>query len=349
MKYCSFLILLFLPHLVTAQLEHFTDYTTLPTLLNPALTGFVPDRQRYRLVMTYRDQWGSALEENAFRTVGAGIDSRWCIENTNDFIGFGARFVADRQGDPTIYRSAGYASFSYNKTISKKRKDKTIIGAGAELGYLGYSLALDELTFDEQFDNPNAPGEVFTTSASGAFDYGAGVYIIRQFERIKLKQASAGLSINHIGEPEVSFLGNTLMGMTSSDSSAVVRQRFNAHTSWKISTTNHSNLNLRAVYSWQRPHNELRARMTYDFRINRGDLRFNLGAGYRINDGVAGFSSEAVIGILQIYTSRFLVTIAGDINISKFRSVTRGAGAFEIATAFYFGMASDGCVDCPTF
>lgn len=351
MRYLTTCLFLLFVTTLSAQEEHFSDYTNAPVYFNPANTGYIPGQNSHRLTLSSRDQWSTALGSKAFRTISSSYDFRICGITEGDFIGVGARFLGDWQGDPTIRKTAGYLSLGYTKMLSGRGKEpSTLVGVGGEAGFLNYSLDIPNLTFDEQFDDPSIPDEVFFRSSPSVMDYGVGAHLYHDDEDASFRQIILSGSIKHLNQPRIGFFGNTLGGLTSSDSTATLRPRYNLQGGFTIMPRKKRNISFLATYSWQKPHNQLLVRGMLNFRENdrKEDIDnklFALGLGFRLNNGVAGVASESAVILAHWYGKNFIMGFTGDVNIGKLSSGTRGLGGLELSVSYFFSNKND-CLYC---
>lgn len=352
MKFFFALFSLFVFASLGAQEEHFSDYTNTSVFLNPAYTGYIPGKHNNRFSVSGRDQWSSILGDQAYRTVSAAYDGRICGKTEGDFIGLGARFLGDWQGDPVIRKSAGYFSLGYTKKLSGWGKEpERLIGVGAEVGFVNYSLSIPDLTFDDQFDDPTIPDEVFLSSSPSFLDYSVGAHYYDDEPDRLFRQLILAVSVKHINQPKIGFLGNTLGGSSSSDSTAFLAPRWNAQFGFSVELGKRQSLSFLSTYSWQKPHNQLLSRIMLNFRErddrnNLDNKTFAIGLGLRLNNGFSGVGSESMVLLAQWHLSNLIFAINGDLNIGKLGLATKGAGAIEFSASFLFSGGNGKCFYC---
>jgi len=325
----------------------FTNFDEASFYHNPALTGFIPGDATTRLQIRAREQWRSFLGNGAYRTMTTGIERRFCGNDDGDYFAFGGHVVADWQGEPSLRRIDLFGSFAYTKDFSSRSQTRLLSG-GFEAGYLQFNLEQGELTFDDQFDDPNLPDELLAFQNLLVFDYGIGVFLT-QFANAKSGYGfSLGASAKHLGQPELQFIDNFAPN-TDSQTTVKLPTRFTFHAGGNLPTPalGNTSLSLLAVASIQGPHNQFVGRVLLNLeRTKRGDGRYlSLGTAYRINAGVNGPGADAVILVGQWNSPGYRFSVNYDMNVSRLRTATNGVGALELSFFSFFGKAD--CIRCP--
>ncbi|MTB51748.1 PorP/SprF family type IX secretion system membrane protein [Lewinella sp. W8] len=339
------ILLLFLPGLLAGQDGLFTNFDEASFYHNPALTGFIPGDATTRLQFRGREQWRSFLGNGAYRTMTAGIERRFCGADDGDYFAFGSYAMADWQGDPSLRRIDFFGTAAYTKDFSSRFQTRLLSG-GVEAGYLQYNLEQGNLTFDDQFDDPDLPDELLAFQNLLVFDYGIGVFLT-QFEKGKNGYGfSLGVSAKHLGQPELRFIDNPA---TDNQTSVKLPTRWTFHAGGNLPTPalGNTTLSVLGVASFQGPHNQFLGRALLNLeRTKTGDGRYlSLGAAYRVNAGVNGPGGDAVILVGQWNGPGYRFSANYDINVSRLRSATNSVGALELSFFAFFGKSD--CIRCP--
>ena len=181
---------------VRAQDPAFSQFYANPLFLNPALAGAT---ECGRLNLNYRNQWPAM--GNAFITYGVSYDQN--LESIKS--GFGVVIMSDRQGDGALTRSSASLFYSYKLKVS----DPITISFGVEGSYLQDHLDWDKLQFADQFNIETKQFDLPTSEtppsrnsvATPDFSVGA---VMNYYD-----EWFAGVAVNHITEPDISFYDNT--------------------------------------------------------------------------------------------------------------------------------------------
>lgn len=324
-----------------AQDPHFSNFSNHPLNLNPALTGQIPNHST-RVQAGYRDQWRSFLEDGAFRTLFASFDKRFCTLIPGDFWSIGTSITADQRGDARFQRMDILISGTFMKQLSGDRDDIQIyLGIGAEGGAIQHRLGNRDFTFDEQFDNPALPDEIFDNYSFTMLDYGAGL----SFYLVDRTQSNLGINfggaIKHLGEPEFNFFDSD-DGIESR-----LKRRYVLHGSGVFPVLkNKLGIGWKGVYTYQEPYSQITNRIEAIFNFNRYTL-FTLGAGMRQVDGVDGTGTDALIFSSSLTFDHFVLSVDYDTNVSTLNAVSQGIGAWEFTLGILFGKGDCDVVYCP--
>ncbi len=179
-----------------AQDAGFSQFYANPLYLNPALAGAT---ECGRLNLNYRNQWPSL--GNAYVTYSASYDQN--IPSINS--GFGIVIMSDRQGDGALTRSNASLFYSYKLKVS----DPIVISFGVEGSFYQEHLQWEKLTFASDIDpttgniNPNSQETPPSKTSVTTPDFSAGL-VMNYYD-----QWFAGVAVNHLTQPDLSFYGNT--------------------------------------------------------------------------------------------------------------------------------------------
>lgn len=318
-----------------AQDIHFSQYTSAPMLLNPALTASWKD---FELTLQQKMQWTSV---KAYQTSGLSFEVKcsrfnWLkIDRMTDFykkklmkgLAVGLFAYADKAGDGALRTNMFEMSLAYHSRLD----DYNALSAGFIGGIMQNSISADALRWNSQYNtngqfDPNVPSGEIIDGSHVAADLGAGVLYTygKQSRTITSNDETnfhAGISVMHINRPQMSFLGK--------DDRMHPRITFHASGTFELTNTNVA-LVPSLSYMRQGTQNELAVGMLMKFQmkeaaritgfIKSGD--FLMGGYYRNKDAVApyvGFEFAA-----------YAIGISYDVNISGLKTVTNGNGGIEV-------------------
>jgi type IX secretion system PorP/SprF family membrane protein len=314
--------------IVLSQDVHFSQMSSAPLTLNPALAGANYSNQAS---LIYRDQWKGA--DAQFKTIYAGYDMRLKEKNEKGYFGVGLNFYSDKAGDAAMTTNYAGLSLAYHVRINKFQT----LGLAAQPSFGQRSLDYSTLRWGMQYDGNgynsalvsgeplNAPNQI------SFFDINAGVvYTYRSSEHYMTandqRAINVGYSINHINQPKYSFykqenerlymkhvfFANALIGISNSKLSLMpafygmiqgAQKEFLAGTYFRYSMQDKS------VYTG----------------IKKG-AAFSLGTFYRLGD--------AFIAKGMVEWSNWSMGFAYDLNVSSYTAATGGRGGFELVLRF---------------
>ena len=204
--YSSIWLILFSAQ-IPAQDIHFSQYMHSPLNLSPAGTGFFDGDVRANAV--YRSQWNSiTVPYNTFSFAYDQVIGK--IAPTGSRSAVGLLVNNDRAGDGNLGTLQLMVSFA--KLFAIGNDSIHFINAGIQGGFAYRTIDFNRLTFDNQFngdvfDATIASGEQFEKDNYIYPEFNAGIAWLGLFENT---QYSAGISMQHINKPDVSFLNETV-------------------------------------------------------------------------------------------------------------------------------------------
>lgn len=279
--------------------------------LNPAFAG---SQQYHRIIMNYRNQWPEM--GNPYVTYSFSFDTHIYKWNS----GVGVRVEQDRQADGALKTVTLSAMYSY--LVKIKPEDAGLrFAVGASL--LQNSLDMSGLKFPDMIDPvygavlPHDPTEDPLRYKKMDVDFMAGM--IGFFGAYHF-----GVSVQHIGEPSLTFITNTRLPMKYS---AHVGMEIGVHTGkmvglhWPVKLT----VNPLFMYQQQGVHKQ----MNYGAYCNWNE--FIAGAWYKQN---FDRPISAALFMVGYDTKYFRVAYSFDWTISKLE--TAGNGAHEVSLMFLF-------------
>lgn len=314
-----------------------------PLQLNPALTGQIGEKAQ-RLVVGSRDQWRSFLGSGAFHTSFASFDKRICLPNTsNEFFGLGVNIQADETGNSPYRRLDLMLSGSYFKKISETGRNgfHLYAGVGLEAGFIHHRLGNGDLTFDEQFDDPNALGEHFDNSQFTKPDVGVGISLNLSKPTLNNFGIQIGGAIKHLAEPKYEFFE------VENGEEARLNRRYTSYITASIPLRNDDfGFYIKTAYLYQNPYNQLMAHLGLFYQINER-VYSAVGGGWRLVRIGNETHSDAFILSTSLHVEPFSITFSYDGNISGLRNASQGVGAFEVIIGLTFGAGNCNQVYCP--
>ncbi|MEM9921347.1 MAG: PorP/SprF family type IX secretion system membrane protein [Bacteroidota bacterium] len=359
----SFLAIL-LSNSTVGQDLHFSQYESLPPLLNPALTGFMSgnDETDLRVGVIHRNQWSSFLGDAAFSTTGASFDMSNCFpsgsdkrqnsrshKSSNPTWGLGLGIIHDESGVLSV-KDITNKGFALHRThiqsslsILMPFYDKLFVGGGFRFGGILHRLRTEHLRFDEQFDgvagfDPNIVGEFDDQSVLNAtmFDIGGGLsalYLDDDFASM------AGIAIDHIIVP-------VAYDWMISPELPQLSRKFSAHLKMSIALKSWRSglfgINPRAILLVQSPHQQLLSGADFFFRWDHGSA-VTIGGGWRATRTVDAFREESILLGLGYIVDNFRFSFSYDINQSTLRAVSRRYGALEFSMTYQWKKQNGNC------
>ena len=172
---------------------------------------------QFRVQANFREQWSSIIPNHPFRTIGTSFEWKEKV-GRNDFMNFSGTVLRDEAGTSNFTTNRGNLGFSYLKQLSGGRHAKATqyLIAGAQFGFGQHSLDASGLWFSEQYDGASesvnfgaSNGENFTEGSTDVYtDFNAGLLWYALFD--DNFSIHAGGAIQHLTQPNISFLGNDL-------------------------------------------------------------------------------------------------------------------------------------------
>lgn len=329
-----------------AQDPVFGQFYAAPTHLNPAMTGVF--QGQFRVHANYREQWQSALGSDPFRTIGAGFEWRQKVVN-EDYFGFSLNFLGDQAGMANLATTRGNLGVSFLKQLSGGYRSATqYLVAGGQAGFGQHSLDYGALWFSSQFDNnatnvdPTLPtGENFGNGNTNMYlNLNAGLMWYALFD--DNFSLYAGAALNHINEPNISFLGNQM---------EVLPQRWVAHVGGELPFNRQLSLLPAAMLTFQGPSRTM---------IFGGNLRYT-NHDWRevaLRGGIWGQMSNklddqtllnSLVFAVILELDRYNIGLSYDVNTSSVSDITYSRGAFELSFMYTHPAKYREKVKCPKY
>lgn len=189
---------------VQAQDIHFSQYYNSPLAVNPAMTGVFDGI--VRVTNNYRSQWSSLGE--GYKTLQLSVDAPLGKNpQEKSYFGGGLLLYQDKAGSAQLKRTMAEASLSYTTALDDASEHWFSVGFQAGLDQ--FAVDLSQATWDEQWNgdhyDPSIPTtEIIQLPTFSHLDINAGVNYY--YSPDGFNTVSAGLSMSHIGSPNVSFI-----------------------------------------------------------------------------------------------------------------------------------------------
>ncbi len=341
--FCALCLALLAATAVQAQDQHFTQFFAAPLTLNPALSGTF--NGKYRVALVYRDQ-------DPFQTYAGAVDLRFGLNSVGkrykDAFGVGVVFYNDRVPELGFSNNQINVAGAFHKSLSKSNDQ--FLSAGFQIGIAQRNFGYERFRFEDQFagddgyTNPTA--EILPANNFAYSDIAAGInYTYTPKRGVAV---FAGAAMHHILEPQISFfydeedpeLGN----------SDFLHRKYSAYLNVTIPLGLAIQLQPRALVYAQGPH--LAANAGANFRFLLDDISgvaLHTGGWVRpVRDELDDFMLDAVVGMVGIEYSNFLLGFSYDARMDALGSQRKQQGAFELSLA-YLGEYEDEVVLCPKF
>ena len=330
------LLLLIGPFALRAQDIHYSQFTSSPLNLNPALTGTFRGDQRFAGI--FRNQWSAvpvdylqfsgAYDQRLHRRGQAYAPTNWAL---------GGLLNYDRAGDGQLQMIQLAPSVSY--TIPLAQRHGLALGANVSIAQRAFSD--DALQFSSQYSNKsfdaNRPSNErfddmsiwYPNAALGAdWHYEAAA---------KRTTVDVGAGFNNLLTPEVAFYG---------DESHELPVRTSYHAEGTLQLADQFDLVLNGLHQRQGEYAETLLGLGGWLHLNTRrtqELALLLGVATRLDD--------AIIPYVGLRLQNWRAGFSYDINTSDFSQVTNNRGGPEISLQHIITRVKplDYCPLCPTY
>lgn len=345
-----------------AQDPHLSQFYYAPLQVNPALTGVI--ECDYRAGLLYRSQWAEVLRDEEFgrfQTVVGSADLRFGVGQ--NAIGVGFRMMSDKAGQSQFATLRGGLSLSYQQRLTKWKKHYLSVGLQGD--FIQRSFDLGGLRFGNQWNSGlgiydptiDADNPAYLNSLNQQFIFftaSAGLLWFMEADRNERVSAYAGVSMQHINEPNQSFetRGQDLPA-------AILPNLLIVHGGARFPIFGSFDLMPKFLAQFQGQAYETLVGTEFRYNINPyepNESGFHFGALYRGVGGLrnateTGFNTESLILLTGFDLKGFDLGVSYDMNLSDFRAATFSRGAFEIAASYTgcFNKRYSDNVTCPKF
>lgn len=316
-----------------AQDLHFSQYFNSPLLVNPANTGFVPDRD-WRVGINYRNQWAS-ITDYPYKTMALWGDVQ-VLNNSipNGWVGLGGSLLKDVAGSGSLSSTKGFASVAYHQLLGFS----SLLSAGFNVGFANKRIDISKLTFGNQwngkfFDSNIPSGETFAFNSVTYLDLQAGLnYAFFPTDNAFL---NAGFSVLHLNRPKESFFNNE-------DIDTRIEPRYTVFVNGSFKLNDQWIINPNVYISKMGNAYETVAGLNARYNLSgNGEVQLIGGIYARLND--------AIIPVIGLEWNDLAVTINYDATTSSLSSFNQSRGAYELSIVKSGILGSYGkSVKCPT-
>jgi type IX secretion system PorP/SprF family membrane protein len=320
--FISGMVFVFVAGKTMAQDIHFSQYTTTPMALNPALTGLFDGN--YRLSTNYKNQWSAITDP--FSTSYSAFDMNFGKEKSSKgYLNAGIAFFNDKAGKSKMGTNNIALSVSYNAKLTST----SYLAAGIQSAYVQNAVHTNGLKWDNQYNgnayDANLPsGEGFTDAKSSYVDFAGGLaYTNKISDDVKLE---TGLAYFHAASPNKSFIGFT----------DAVQGKFTAHAKCDCHVKNTNTILVPTlIYVKQGPLQELNLGGMVKYVLGLDSKYTGENVSNAISFGGLYRSRDAVILMAAFdYKKALSFGFSYDINISKLTAASAGRGGVELSIIF---------------
>lgn len=329
----------------------FTQFYSIPSFVNPALTGGF--NGTYRVGAAYRSQWRSA-SPYPISTYAFNGEYRIKLKSMNrkskDVFGIGLKFFSDRVKVLEANSNAVYLTGAFHKALNQRKEE--YLSGGFEIGLVQRNLNYQVLQFEDQFDKINdfnlPTSEVLEANNLAFGDYSMGLNYSRQID--KSNQIGLGFTLKHLTTPNISFWRNTENKnpqlITKNDLPLLIGAQYISH--HDISYL--MRLSPRIVFQKQGTHYQIMTGST--LRINIGSEKskaLHLGAFARITNGQNSPINLATVSpFFGFEVNHALLGISYDFLIQDVAKYFKNISVLEF-TVRYTGETIEDTAICPEF
>ncbi|MFH1319617.1 MAG: PorP/SprF family type IX secretion system membrane protein, partial [Bacteroidota bacterium] len=201
-------------NLCYSQDIHFSQFYQTPLIINPALTGTF--NGRIRVLMNYKDQWGSVVE-NPYKTYALSYDmtlfkDKW----KNSHLGAGFSAYNDKAGNSEFSNTQLNLSLSGIVVLSNSQN----ISAGLQGGFAQKSINYSSLEWGKYYEtgytenwDPILASGMSNNYSFGDFSAGVSWKYAKEETNITANNqfvANIGMALFHLNKPKQKFFtGNT--------------------------------------------------------------------------------------------------------------------------------------------
>lgn len=335
-----------------AQDPHLSMFYSAPLQLNPALTGVFDGN--YRVSALYRSQWGEVLKDEEagpteFRTMTFAGDFR--IPVGKNSVGIGVEALNDVSSVSNFGTTRGGLAISYMQSLDKWSQHFLVVGLQGDV--INRTFSPENLRLGAQWDGVEynsafGPVDPYLAGASTSrifFDASAGLlYFFKG--RDKKTSAYAGFAIQHINEPNESFVEN--------GTEVKLNRKYVGHAGVNFPIAPKVHLLPKLLVMFQGQSLEtiygLDVRFLFD-KFDPSGNAFRFGTMFRGVGGLQPYSAESMIFMAGVDFKGIDFGVAYDMNISDLKTATSLRGGFEVSLIYVgkFNKRSPDNTPCPTF
>lgn len=313
---------------MNAQDIHFSQVNETPLFLSPANTGFY--NGYVRAIANYRNQW--AAMNNAFQTYAFSVDGGlFKSKKRPAFMGLGLTFFNDQAGVAKLRKT----NILLNVSGLVKLGKSSAISVGLAGGAAATNGNYDKLTYESQFngntiDPATSNGEPLYRQYT-TVDVAAGAAY--EFAKYKRDQdhddvSSFKISIGafHLNRPVQEYGPGSASRMPVRWTAAFTSVFDLEDTKFTLTPT--------IVYHSQGSYEELFLGSYVKFRMSTGTKVTGEKTQNAIGLGIFYRNKDAIVAKLLCDLGDYSVGIAYDINVSGYRTASKGMGGFEVSLRY---------------
>lgn len=318
-----------------AQDVHFSQYTSSPMLLNPALTASWKD---FQLIIQQKQQWQSV---KAYSTSGLSFEIKASRFNWDKLdrmtalykkklmkgLAFGINVYSDKAGDASMRTNNINLGIAYHARLD----EYNALSMGIIGGIIQSSIAADQLRWNNQYGasgyDPTINSNENINGSRIVPDFGTGLLwtygkVSNTITSNSETNIHAGVSVMHLNRPNQTFLGGEDR----------LNMRLTFHSGASIGITN-SNASVcpSLLFMKQGKQTEVTAGMLFKFEMKESSKITGFIKGSTVVMGCYYRNKDAVIPYFGFEFSAYSFGFSYDINTSGMTRVTSGKGGIEIS------------------
>jgi type IX secretion system PorP/SprF family membrane protein len=308
------LIFFFSTFRISGQDLHYSQFYNSPLNINPALAGvFNGD---HRVVLSMRDQW--RFVPVPWLTFSGAYDRQLYLKDqSKHFIGAGASFNYDRQGDSKLNLTTLSFSGSYHRILSPRH----ILSGGLQLGISTRGFNTESLTWDKQWDgdsfNAQLPtGELFD-NFERIFFVETALGINYRYQASSRTYVDVGGAANHLIEPQTAFYDG--------DATTLPR-RYSLNAVGNVQVIDELDIQLHIMQQYQGPYKE-----TVFGGLGKIYISQKRGKAFQLHAGAGYRTAKSLFPILALQYNQYYVSLSYDYDTTEFnRILSSNRGGPEI-------------------
>lgn len=308
-------------HQVYGQDIHYSQFMSSPLNLNPATTGFF--NGTIRAALNGKNQWQSVTKP--YQTISFAFDMAPLQRRYHrDAFGVGILVNADVAGDSRFSTTSPALSVCYYRALDKRNKH--MLGAGIQAGWVFRSINYSALNFDNQYNgsyyDPNiGHNEDFRLKNYSFFDLAAGAHY--HYQWTKTRNFVTGLGIAHLVPPKISFMG---------DETIKLDKRWTYYAGAQIDVTQTIDLLPQLLFMTQGPYREIMLGAQAKYLRNR-QSPFDYTA---LMAGLYYRNRDALVFMAGFDYKQFTFGLSYDMNVSKLRPASYYRGGLEFSLVYIY-------------
>lgn len=312
-----------------AQDVGFSQFYEQPLLRNPGLAGVFTGN--IRATASYRNQWESVTVP--YRTVGLSAEFKTPVNFVRDgYATFGLQLLRDIAGDSKFSTMQIMPALTYGVSLSQDRN--SYLSLGIMGGSLQQRFDQSKLQFNDQFVagsngmysiSPSSR-QVFDNTSVNYLDASVGISYNGVFRnrRDDLYDIDyfIGAGLYHITMPEVSFFKGQII---------TLNRKFTANAGLSAPVSEFNRFILYADYFKQfnrqlKPVGISTIQAGAMLSLGFDEHTITFGGLYRMRD--------AIIPVVQVQWTQFMLGMSYDINIDKLAAASKYRGGFELTLSY---------------